>query len=145
MSDLERAIAIAAQAHRGVVDKAGAPYILHPLRVMLAQTTNDARIVGVLHDVVEDSDWTFEALRAEGFSEPVLEALVAVTKTPEEHGSEEGYERFVRRAAAHPIGRAVKLADLEDNADLSRIAAPTVADHARVEKYRRAIAALRDP
>jgi (p)ppGpp synthase/HD superfamily hydrolase len=143
MSDLERAIAIAAEAHRGAVDKAGAPYILHPLRVMLAQTTSEARIVGVLHDVVEDSEWTFEALRAEGFSEVVLEALAAVTKTPDEQGSDEGYERFVLRAATNPIGRAVKLADLHDNADLSRIAEPSAADLARVEKYRRAIAVLR--
>jgi (p)ppGpp synthase/HD superfamily hydrolase len=142
MSNLERAIVIAAEAHGGVVDKAGAAYILHPLRVMLAQTTNDARIVGVLHDVVEDSAWTFEALRMEGFSEVVLEALAAVTKTPEEEGSDEGYERFVRRAGASAIGRAVKLADLRDNADLSRIAEPTAADLARVEKYRRAIAVL---
>lgn len=143
MSDLERAITIAAEAHRGAVDKAGAPYILHPLRVMLAQTTLEARIVGVLHDVVEDSEWTFEALRAEGFSETVLDALAAVTKTPDEHGSDEGYERFVLRAATNPIGRAVKLADLHDNADLSRIAEPSAADLARVEKYRRAIAVLR--
>lgn len=145
MSDLERAITIAAEAHRGAVDKAGAPYILHPLRVMLAQTTDEARIVGVLHDVVEDSEWTLEALRAEGFSETVLDALAAVTKTSDEHGSDEGYERFVRRAAAHPIGRAVKLADLHDNSDLSRIAEPSAADVARVEKYRRAIAVLKDP
>lgn len=144
MSDLERAIAIAVDAHRGAVDKAGAPYILHPLRVMLAQTTNEARIVGVLHDVIEDSPWTLEALRAEGFSETVLQALAAVTKRPDEKGSDEGYERFVRRAATHPIGRAVKLADLQDNADLSRIAAPTPKDLARVARYRRAIAALHE-
>jgi (p)ppGpp synthase/HD superfamily hydrolase len=111
---------------------------------MLAQTTNEARIVGVLHDVVEDSDWTLEKLRAEGFSDVVLEALGAVTKTPEEEGSDEGYERFVLRAATHAIGRLVKLADLRDNADLSRIAHPSAADLRRVEKYRRAIAMLED-
>ncbi len=144
MSDLERAIAISVDAHRGAVDKAGAPYILHPLRVMLAQTTNEARIVGVLHDVVEDSAWTLEALRDEGFSETVLQALAAVTKRPDEKASDEGYERFVRRAATHPIGRTVKLADLQDNADLSRIAEPTPKDVARVARYRRAIAALRE-
>lgn len=144
MSDLERAIAISVDAHRGAVDKAGAPYILHPLRVMLAQTTNEARIVGVLHDVVEDSAWTLEALRDEGFSETVLQALAAVTKRPDEKVSDEGYERFVRRAATHPIGRTVKLADLQDNADLSRIAEPTPKDVARVARYRRAIAALRE-
>jgi len=141
---LERAIAIALMAHAGQIDKAGAPYILHPLRVMLAQTSEAARIAGVLHDVVEDGDgWTLERLRAEGFSPEVVEAVAAVTKRPEDEGDTlEGYLAFVRRAAAHPIGRQVKLADLADNCDLSRIAHPSEQDLARVEKYRQAIAAI---
>ncbi len=142
MSTLETAIVIATNAHAGQTDKAGAPYILHPLRVMLAQTTTDARIVGVLHDVVEDTDWTLDELRDAAFSEVVREALDAVTIRSDEKHSDEGYERFVRRAAANTIGRAVKLADLRDNSDLARITAPTAKDLARVEKYRRAIAIL---
>ena len=138
MSTLERAIAIAAEAHAGQVDKAGAPYVLHPLRMMLAVQTLDERIVAVLHDVCEDCPgWDFDRLRREGFSEAVLAALETVTKR-----EGESYEDFVRRAGANPIGRAVKLADLQDNSDLSRIAAPTAQDMERVEKYRRAIAAL---
>lgn len=138
MSTLERAIAIAAEAHAGQVDKAGAPYVLHPLRMMLALQTPDERIVAVLHDVCEDCPgWDFDRLRREGFSEVVLAALETVTKR-----EGESYEDFVRRAGANPIGRAVKLADLRDNSDLSRIAAPTAQDMERVEKYRRAIAAL---
>ena len=143
MATLERAITIATEAHAGVLDKAGAPYIEHPLRVMRAQTSDVARIVAVLHDVVEDHpDWSPDRLRAEGFSDEVLAALDAVTKREDERGSDEGCFRFVRRAAAHPIGRAVKLADLRDNADITRFGSPTDEDRARVEKYRRGIAIL---
>ena len=141
---LERAIAIACAAHTGQIDKAGAPYILHPLRVMLKQADEDTRIAAVLHDVVEDGDgWTLERLRAEGFSEAAISAVAAVTKRPEEKGDDlDAYLAFVRRAAAHPIGRRVKRADLEDNCDLSRIAHPTERDVRRIEKYRRALTLL---
>jgi len=138
VSTLERAIAIAAEAHAGQVDKAGAPYILHPLRLMMRMTTDDARIVAVLHDVVEDSAWTLERLQAEGFSDEILRGVDAMT-----HRAGETYEAFVSRAGRDPIGRRVKLADLEDNADLGRIAAPTGKDHARVDRYRRAMELLR--
>lgn len=80
MSTLERAIEIATEAHRGQFDKAGNDYIGHPLRVMAAGKTTEEKIVGVLHDVVEDTDWTFERLAAEGFSVEVIEALRCVTK-----------------------------------------------------------------
>ena len=135
---LERAIAIAAAAHAGQVDKGGAPYILHPLKVMLRMTTLEERIVAVLHDVVEDCGISLNDLRKEGFSEEVLTAIESVTKVPGE-----SYEDFVERAAQNPIGRVVKLADLEENSDLSRIASPSWDDLERVEKYRRAIARLR--
>lgn len=148
MSTLERAISIAACAHAGTTDKAGAPYILHPLRVMLKVETIEARIVAVLHDVVEDckdKGYTFEFLEKEGFGETVMRGLRAVTKREDEEGKhsdpgyEETYMRFVRRAAADPIGRLVKIADLEDNCDLSRIAMPSEKDHGRVARYRRAL------
>jgi (p)ppGpp synthase/HD superfamily hydrolase len=135
MSTLERAIAIAAEAHAGQVDKAGAPYVLHPLRMMLKLSSNAERVVAVLHDVVEDCPgWTFERLRGEGFSDEIITALRSVTKR-----DGEDYEAFVRRAAENPIGRRVKLADLDDNCDLNRIAAPSERDFARIEKYRRTI------
>jgi (p)ppGpp synthase/HD superfamily hydrolase len=105
---------------------------------MLRVTTIDERIVAVLHDVVEDcTGWTFDRLRDEGFSDTVLAALDTVTKR-----EGESYDDFVRRAAANPIGRAVKLADLHDNSDLTRIAEPTERDFERIEKYRKAIAAI---
>jgi hypothetical protein len=102
---------------------------------MLRLTSNDERIVAVLHDVCEDCPgWTFDRLRAEGFSEKILAALDTVTKR-----NGEAYEDFVRRAASNPIGRAVKLADLQDNCDLSRISNPTQRDFERIEKYKKAI------
>jgi (p)ppGpp synthase/HD superfamily hydrolase len=79
---LERAIAIAATAHAGQVDKGGAPYILHPLKVMLRMSTLEQRIVAVLHDVVEDCGVSLDDLREEGFSEEVLSAIESVTKVP---------------------------------------------------------------
>jgi hypothetical protein len=137
MATLERAIAIAAKAHAGQVDKAGQPYVLHPLRMMLAVTTPEARMAAVLHDVVEDTTFTLDDLRAEGFPASVLEAVEALTKR-----EGEDYEAFIRRVAPNPIAREVKLADLRDNSDLSRISEPTVRDRERIKKYSRAIAYL---
>jgi (p)ppGpp synthase/HD superfamily hydrolase len=136
MSTLERAIVIAAEGHAGVKDKGGAPpYVLHPLRMMLSMSSNDERIVAVLHDVCEDCPgWTFARLKSEGFASHIITALDSVTKREGEE-----YEDFARRAAADPIGRPVKLADLEDNSDLSRIAEPTEVDYRRIGKYQNAI------
>lgn len=131
---LERAIEIAARTHAGQLDKGGAPYILHPLRVMLRVAPGAQQIVAVLHDVVEDSELTFEDLEREGFSAEVISGLRAVTKV-----EGESYEAFVARAALDPVGKAVKLADLMENSDLSRIAQPSQKDLERVEKYGRAI------
>ena len=138
MSTLERAIAIAVEAHAGQVDKAGTPYILHPLRVMLSMKSNDERIVGVLHDVCEDCPgWDFDRLRREGFSEIVIDALRSVTKI-----EDESYDDFVIRASRNKIGKAVKIADLIDNSDVSRISEPTDRDRERLAKYARALAFL---
>ena len=137
MSTIERAIVIAAEAHAGQVDKAGAAYILHPLRVMLRMETGDERITAVLHDLVEDSAWDLDQLRAEGFSEQVVRAIDSVTRR-----DGESYDDFLLRAGRDAIGLRVKLADLEDNCDITRIAKPTYGDLARMEKYRRAIEQL---
>lgn len=135
VSTLERAIAIAAEAHADTLDKAQAPYVLHPLRVMMALDIPEAQIVGVLHDVVEDSPhWTLERLREESFSEIVLETLDSVTKR-----EDESYDQFIWRAGKHPIGIRVKLADLRDNADLSRFEHPAEEDRERAAKYELAI------
>lgn len=130
MSTIERAIEIAAHAHAGQVDKAGAPYIFHPLRLMLTVKTPEQQMAAVLHDVVEDTDVTFDDLRAEGFPAEVLEAVMALTKT-------DGEARLdaAQRAAQNPIARAVKLADVTDNMDLGRIANPSEKDYARLKEY----------
>jgi GTP diphosphokinase / guanosine-3',5'-bis(diphosphate) 3'-diphosphatase len=132
VSTLDRAIEIAVKAHAGQVDKGGEPYVLHPLRVMLRMRTEAERILAVLHDVVEDSDYTFDDLRSEGFAADVIEALEAVTKLPGESRID-----AAKRAAQNPLARAVKLADNAENSDLSRITAPTQKDLDRIEEYRK--------
>ena len=145
MITLERAIALAAEAHAGTPDKGGNPYILHPLRVMLAQSSDEARIVAVFHDVLEDVEgWNVERLRVEGFTDSMIEALLALTKREDEMGSDEGYMRFVRRAASNPIAKVVKLADLDDNMDVRRLAVVDAKVQSRLEKYSRAKALLLD-
>lgn len=111
----------------------------HPLRVMLRVAPGAQQIVAVLHDVVEDSDGkvTFDDLEREGFSQEVIDGVRAVTKI-----EGESYEDFIARVALNPVGKAVKLADLAENSDLSRMGEPTQKDLERVEKYRRAIQRL---
>ena len=136
---LERAISIAAEAHVNQVDRAGAPYILHPLRVMLAMAPDDDyRVAAVLHDVVEDCpSWPLDRLRAEGISETALEAIDAVTRR-----GGESYDAFIARAAKNGIGRIVKIADLRDNTDMNRIPNPTDSDWKRQLKYGKALSYL---
>ncbi|MGE5414355.1 MAG: HD domain-containing protein [Syntrophomonadaceae bacterium] len=138
MSTLERAIAIAKEAHAGQKDKAGQPYIGHPMRVMESVGTDDERIVAVLHDVVEDSDWTLDMLLQEGFSPPIVEAVDALTKRPAEDYEKE----FIPRTGRNPLARRVKLADLADNLDRTRLLEESPKNLQRAEKYRRARAYL---
>lgn len=145
MITLTRAIALAAEAHAtSEPDKGGAPYILHPLRVMLAQQSDEARIVGLFHDVLEDVEgWDVERLRAEGFTETLIDALQAITKRASEEGSDGGYMAFIERVSRNPIAAQVKLADLQDNLDRTRIKSPTDKDLRRWAKYETALAYLR--
>jgi (p)ppGpp synthase/HD superfamily hydrolase len=127
---LEKAIGIAVEAHRGIRDRYGAPYILHPLRVMGRVSKIREQIVAVLHDVVEDTDWTFEDLQKEGFPADVLEALKCVTKR-----EGEAYDDFVQRSAGNLLARRVKLADLEDNMDVRRMLEVGDKERERLQKY----------
>ena len=139
--NLERAIEIAVAAHKGMKDKGGNPYILHPLRIMISLITEDERIVGVLHDVVEDCpEWTFERLKAEGFSERVLTSLKSVTK----NSNDNDYQAFVERAKSDPVGRMVKIADIKDNLDVTRIGELREEDIARINRYKKALQVLID-
>ena len=134
MSTLERAIEIAVEAHRGQVDKAGCEYVEHPLRVMASGRTLEEKIVGVLHDVVEDSEWTFARLEAEGFSADVIDALRCVTKLSDS----EPYDKFIARIKKNPLAVAVKLNDLADNMDIRRLPYISEKDVKRLKKYLKA-------
>ena len=131
MSTLERAIQIATEAHKGQFDKAGREYIGHPIHVMEMGRTEDEKIVGVLHDVIEDTDWTFERLEAEGFSQEVINALRCVTKTSEN----ENYDDFIDRVKKNPLAIAVKINDLTDNMDIRRLPYLSDKDVKRLKKY----------
>ena len=134
MSTLERAIQIATEAHKGQFDKAGREYIGHPIRVMKMGKTEDEKIVGVLHDVIEDTDWTFERLEAEGFSQEIINALRCVTKTSEN----ENYDDFIDRVKKNPLAVAVKINDLTDNMDIRRLPYLSDKDVKRLKKYLKA-------
>ena len=134
MSTLQKAIEIATEAHKGQLDKSGKEYIGHPLRVMEMGKTEEEKIVGVLHDVVEDSSWTFEALEAEGFSKEIVDALRCVTKLSEN----ENYDDFIERVKKNPLAVAVKINDLSDNMDIRRLPYLSDKDVKRLKKYLKA-------
>ncbi len=135
---LQKAIALAAAAHYWQKRKQGSPYVLHPLRMACALKTEAEQIVAVLHDVVEDTHWTFDDLRREGYPDHILDALDCVTKRPGEN-----YEAFVTRSASNPVARQVKLADLEDNMNLRELPELTPKDAERMAKYLKAWQRLR--
>ena len=131
---LAKAITIALEAHKEATDKTGMPYAGHIMRVMQAGRTYDEKIVGVLHDIVEDTPWTFEALLAEGFPAHIVDALRCVTKLHDD----EPYEAFIERVKSNPLAVAVKINDLTDNMDIRRLADITDKDAIRLRKYLKA-------
>ncbi|MCG7316826.1 HD domain-containing protein [Brevibacillus laterosporus] len=131
------AVLLATKAHANQQDKGGQPYILHPLRIMMYMPSDEARAVAVLHDVLEDTDVTADDLREAGFPKEVVEAVMILTKN-----SKEDYDSYIKRVKQNQLARAVKIADIKDNLDLTRIAEPTEADVARIEKYKRALKEL---
>ncbi|HEU5366990.1 MAG TPA: hypothetical protein VFU69_00935 [Ktedonobacterales bacterium] len=130
MPTLEDAIVLAMQAHRGQVDKVGQPYVLHLLRVMMRLEGEAAQMAGVLHDLVEDTGYSFDDLRALGYAEGLIQALDCLTRRPEE-----SYEQFIERARANPLARRVKRADLEDNMDIRRLPVMSEKDLERLNRY----------
>jgi (p)ppGpp synthase/HD superfamily hydrolase len=131
MADLERALYLAVVAHQGQVDKVGAPYILHPLRLMLRAGSEEAKMVAVLHDTLEDTALTLAQVRAEGFSETVLTVLELLTHQPSHT-----YQEYMERVMTHPLAMQIKLLDLEDNMDVRRLQ-PELSerDRQRLAKY----------
>jgi len=134
---LDDAIVLAVQAHRGQVDKAGEPYISHPLRVMARVRGAVEQIAAVLHDVVEDSPYTLDDLRRLGYGEELVAAVDCLTRR-----NGETYEQFIARVMTNPAARRVKLADLKDNMDIRRLGDITEKDRERLARYRAAWAAL---
>lgn len=127
---LEKALRIAVEAHAGQVDKSGKPYIFHPLRVCCRCFTDEEKMVALLHDTIEDTEITAEDLLSEGFPPYIVEAILSISRN-----EDETYEEFVKRTGLNPLGRAVKLHDLEDNMDISRLEQVTEKDLDRLNKY----------
>lgn len=134
----KKALKLSFEAHKEQKDKGGLPYVYHPFHLAEQMKSEEAVVVALLHDVVEDTDRSLDDIRALGFPERVIDALALLT-----HDKATPYFDYVARVKTNPIARAVKLADLEHNADLSRLDKVDEKDKARAEKYRQAIAILR--
>ncbi|MCL4534637.1 MAG: GTP pyrophosphokinase [Bacteroidetes bacterium] len=140
MPTLADAIILAVNAHRYQVDKAGQPYYLHTLRVMTKARTETEQVVAVLHDLIEDTAYTPDDLRSIGCSDEILGGLDCLT-----HRKGESYDQFIERIKPNPIARRVKLADLEDNMDLTRLTELRDEDLHRYQRYVKAWHVLSDP
>lgn len=127
---IETSLGIAVRAYSGKVDKAGKEYILHPLRVMSKMDTDCERATAILHDVIEESDFTKEDLIKAGIPSDVVEAVVCISKK-----KGEAYGDFIKRVAHNEMARKVKIADLEDNLDVLRLDEITDDDVKRIKKY----------
>ena len=133
-----KAMVLAYEAHQGQYDKSGLPYVFHPFHLAEQMDTEEAVTAALLHDVVEDTDYTLEDLRSMGFPDTVTDALALLT-----HDPSVPYMEYVERLKSNPIARSVKLADLTHNSDLSRLPVVTEKDLERVEKYRKAMKLLK--
>ena len=134
----KKALKLCFEAHKNQVDKSGMPYVFHPFHVAEQMTDEATTIVALLHDVVEDTDYTLEDLAAEGFGKEILEAVALMT-----HEDDVPYLDYVAKFKDNPIARAVKLADLAHNSDLSRIGEIDDETRERLEKYKKATALLK--
>lgn len=131
---LQRAEEIARQAHAGQVDKSGKPYIGHIERVAARVTSDEAKCVALMHDVLEDTALLSEAEMRSIFGDRITDGVLSVTRL-----EDESYEVFVRRAGENPLGRQVKISDLIDNSNLSRLEQVTMVDVQRQRKYNDAL------
>lgn len=136
-SMFQRALKLAAAAHSGQVDKAGQPYIEHPKRIAARFIDEKLKTIAILHDVVEDTPITLDQIAAE-FGEEIAAEVDALTRR-----EDETYTEFVCRSAQRPLARQVKIADLQDNLDLSRLPGITPKDEERIARYRQALAFLK--
>ena len=140
MKDMvKKAQSLAAKVHANQKDKGGNPYINHIEGVAAGVDSTEAKTVAYLHDVLEDTATTEDDLKKEGFPAEVIEAVKALTK-----GKNESYEEFIKRVGENPLATKVKLLDLANNMDISRIPEPTEKDFERIEKYRKATEYLKN-
>lgn len=133
----KRAMKLCYEAHKGQVDKTGVPYVFHPFHVAEQMTDEATTIVALLHDVVEDTDYTLEDIAALGFGKEIVDAVALMT-----HEDDVPYLEYVARLKDNPLARAVKLADLAHNSDLSRLGEIDDETRRRLEKYSQARALL---
>ena len=135
----KKAIKLCFDAHKDQLDKSGLPYVFHPFHLAEQMTDETTTAVALLHDVIEDTDYTLDDIRALGFTSEVLEAVALMT-----HAPDVDYMEYVKEIKKNPVARAVKLADLKHNSDMSRLDTVTPYDITRAEKYKRAIALLEE-
>lgn len=135
----KKAMKLCFTAHKDQTDKSGLPYVFHPFHLAEQMTDEYTAIAALLHDVVEDTSYTFDDLAAMGFPSEVLAALRLLT-----HDASVPYMTYVAQTKANPIARAVKLADLKHNSDLTRLDEITPSALARAEKYQAAIRLLEE-
>ncbi|SDI60435.1 HD domain-containing protein [Streptococcus equinus] len=135
--DVKLAHEIAKRAHKGQVDKAGAPYILHPETVASFVTKDDEKIVAYLHDVIEDTPCQLRDLENAGFSSEIIKAVDLLTRK-----TSQSYKQYLKLVKTNELARVVKLADLKHNSDLSRLTHVTENDIKRLKKYQDAIVFL---
>ena len=134
----KKAMKLCFEAHSGQHDKSGVPYVFHPIHVAEQMDDEASTVVALLHDVVEDTEFTIDDLKDQGYSGEVLDALVLLT-----HDPDEPYLKYIERVRENPIARKVKLADLAHNSDPTRLdREPTEKDLERLEKYSRSIEIL---
>ncbi len=134
------ALKLCFEVHKEQIDKSGLPYVFHPFHLAEQMTDEATTVVALLHDVVEDSDRTLDDLKEMGFSQEVLDAIALMT-----HDPEVPYMDYVAQIKPNSIARAVKLADLRHNSDMSRLDTVTSRDRTRAKKYAKAIALLEEP
>lgn len=133
----KKALKLCFDAHKNQLDKSGLPYVFHPFHLAEQMETEETTIVALLHDVVEDTDYTIEDLIKAGFNKSITDAITLMT-----HADDVDYMEYVRGIKENPIAKAVKLADLTHNSDLTRLDIIDEKALRRVEKYKQAIALL---
>ena len=131
------ALKLCFEAHKDQIDKSGMPYVFHPFHLAEQMADENTTIVALLHDVIEDTEYTLDDLRKFGFAEDVLSAISLMT-----HADDVPYMEYVVKIKTNPIAKAVKLADLKHNSDMSRLDRITQTDEERAKKYKHAIELL---